>query len=86
MEIVPIRKYDPRTHNVSQLRAHGTLWMKRLNTLEKGLNKREEKSTCSCIDYEREESLIPEHVKPKMKTKIEPRRSPRKKQAVNYYK
>ncbi|CAG5103530.1 Oidioi.mRNA.OKI2018_I69.chr1.g813.t1.cds [Oikopleura dioica] len=85
VEIVPIRKYDPRTHNASHLRAHETLWMNRLNTLEKGLNKREEKSICSCVDYEREESLILNHLaKSVHDTQKEPRRSPRNKKSVNY--
>ena len=86
VEIVPIRKYDPRTHNVSQLRAHETIWMRRLNTLQKGFNKREEKSTCSCVDYEREEGLIQKKTfeLEEIEVKSTRRKSPRKKNSVNY--
>ncbi|CBY06859.1 unnamed protein product [Oikopleura dioica] len=84
VEIVPIRQYDPRTHNALQLRAHETLWMKRMNTLQKGLNKREEKSTCTCVDYEREEGLIPKKKNEPEEMKSTRRSSPRKKNSVNY--
>jgi len=84
VEIVPIRQYDPRTHNALQLRAHEMLWMKRMNTLQKGLNKREEKSTCTCVDYEREEGLIPKKKNEPEEMKSTRRSSPRKKNSVNY--
>ena len=83
VEIVPIRKYDPRTHNAAQLRAHETLWMKRLNTLQRGLNKREEKSTCTCVDYEREEGLVQKTNLEVDEVKSTRRTSPRKKNSVN---
>lgn len=56
--ITPIRQYDPQRHNRDTLRAHENLWMQRLKTLDHGLNKRVEKGTCNCIDYEREKDNI----------------------------
>jgi hypothetical protein len=79
LKIHPIRKYDPKTHSSNNLKAHETVWIKRLKTKEFGLNKRIEKTECFCIDYEREKELLNKNVEEKSDCNSTPqRRNPRR--------